>query len=83
MPPRQSTQLPGDISSFVERRRICDHLRGEERPNKEEMAELVRDINEHCRGTDRELAALRSKYKGDTAAMSALKDYESRIEAIK
>ena len=81
--PPARLQLPADVASFVERRSICDHLRGEEPYNAERRAELIAGTENFCLGTDRELAALRLKYRGNAGAIAALKDFEETIEARK
>jgi hypothetical protein len=75
--------LPGDVASFVERRRICDHLRGEEPYSRERAADLSQGTEKYCRGTDRELAALRVKYRNDSSAAKILENFETNIEARK
>ena len=81
--PQGSGQLPGEVSSFAERRGICDHLRGEEPYSAERAAELARGTEKYCRGTDRELEALRLKYRNDTAVAPVLEKFETSIEARK
>ena len=78
-----SPQVPADVAGFVERRDICDHLRGEEPCNAERRAELAAGTEKYCRGTDRELAALRLKYRESPSAIAALRDFEETIEARK
>ena len=77
------TQLPEDVTSFVERRRICDHFRGEDPYSPERRAEINQATEKYCRGTDRELEALRVKYRDARAIGAALENFESNIEAPK
>ena len=75
------SRAPDDVAQFVDRRQTCDHLRGEEPYNAERRAELEVATEKYCRGTDRELAALRSKYRGDASVLKVLDQYEKGIEA--
>ena len=79
----QSAQLPEDVASFVERRRICDHLRGEGPYSAERRVELEQGTEQYCRGTDKELAALMMKYRGNAAVATALGELEGNSEARK
>ena len=74
------SKLPDEIAQFVERRRTCDHLRGEEPYSAERRAELEAASEKYCRGTDRELAALRSKYPGNATVLKVLEEFENDIE---
>lgn len=71
--------LPADVQAFITSRDICDHLRGEipDQPS----ATDIKNINNSCTGTDRRLAALKSKYRDDKTVMQCLSAYEDRIEA--
>jgi hypothetical protein len=73
-------QLPEDVASFVERRDICDHFRGEEPYSPERRAEINRNTEKFCRGTDPELGALRAKYQNTRAFAAALERFERDIE---
>jgi hypothetical protein len=77
--PRSST--PDDVAQFVERRQTCDHFRGEEPYSPERRAEIEAASDKFCRGTDRELAALRSKYRDNAAILKVLDAVEMDIEA--
>ncbi len=74
-------QLPDDVGAFVERRRICDHFRGEEPYSPERRAEINRATEQYCRGTDRDLALLKSKHRGNAAVAALLETFEPSIEA--
>ena len=76
-----STETPADVASFVERRRVCDHLRGEEAYDAQRRAHLARESEKYCRGTDAELAALRSRYRDSAAVTHILAPFETSIEA--
>lgn len=75
------SKLPGDVAEFVERRQTCDHFRGEEPYSPERRAQIEAATAKYCRGSDRELAALRSKYRSNAAVLNRLKAYEADIEA--
>ena len=79
MEPRSST--PDDVAQFVERRQTCDHFRGEEPYSPERRAEIEAASEKFCRGTDRELAALRSKYQNNAGILKILDAFENDIEA--
>ncbi len=75
----QKNGLPEDVSQFVARRDICDHLRGEvpDAPD----ADFIRQVNDACRGADADLSKLKSKYLKDGSIMAKLSSYEPLIEA--
>ena len=75
------SRVPDDVAQFVSRRQTCDHLRGEEPYSPERRAELEAATEENCRGTDRELAALRSRYQDNATILRVLDEYEKDIEA--
>src|SRR5438309_1883473 len=77
----ESSRVPDDVAQFVDRRQTCDHFRGEEPYNAERRAELEEATEKYCRGTDRELASLRSKYQGNATILKVLDEYEKDIEA--
>ena len=74
-------QIPEDAASFMERRRTCDHFRGEDPYSPERRVEIELAAEKYCRGTDRELAELRSKYRDNVAVLRALEQFENDIEA--
>lgn len=76
-----TSSLPADVVQFTERRSLCDHFRGEEPYDAARRRFLEENLTRYCTGTDRELAALRSKYKNNAAAMKALRSFEDNIEA--
>ncbi|WP_296284174.1 hypothetical protein [Pseudomonas sp.] len=75
------SELPEDVKQFVERRDICDHLRGEIGDGNNKNA--VDSINKYCSGTDKELSRLRDRYSKESRIISELKGYEEEIEARK
>jgi len=72
--------LPADVVMFKESRDICDHFRGEDPYDAKRAAEIARNLERHCHGTDARLAALRKKYASQPQVMSALEGYEANIE---
>ncbi len=76
-------QVPSDISEFVERRDLCDHLRGEiTAPGQDdEQTRLIDDINRQCQGTDAALHRLKLKYADSTPFSHLLNQYEADIES--
>jgi hypothetical protein len=78
-----SPELPADVQRFVERRDICDHLRGEfsgDASDKERQRDLLDGVATYCTGTDKELATLRGRYVGNQRVIEQLSKYEFRIE---
>ena len=73
--------LPDDVAKFVARRDLCDHFRGEEPYDAERRRFLEKNLSEYCTGTDRELAALKGKYRAHEAVIRKLGTYEETIEA--
>lgn len=71
-------KLPSDVAAYVERRALCDHLRGEipDAPDDE----LIRRINEACRGVDSERDRLLLVYREDEAVQEALSALETKLE---
>ena len=78
--------LPADVITFVDRRDGCDHFRGEpwdngDDPIKKERREfIIKNLNEFCTGTDKQLEELREKYRDDATLSNLLEKYESKIE---
>ena len=72
--------LPADVLAFKIQRDSCDHFRGEDGYNAERREFLARALARSCTGTDQALALLRKRYSAIAAVMTALKDYEDRIE---
>jgi hypothetical protein len=75
-----ATGLPADVVAFKTRRDACDHFRGEEAGDDARAAELERQLEQNCTGTDAALAALRKRHAGNAAATAALADYDDAVE---
>jgi hypothetical protein len=75
------SNVPEEVAQFVDRRQTCDHFRGEEPYSPERRAEIEEATEKYCRGTDRELAVLRAKYRNNAAILKVLDEYENDIEA--
>lgn len=73
-------KLPEDVRAFIERRDGCDHFRGEDSPDAERRAQIDRELQRLCTGTDAELARLKRVYAGNKAIQHSLDDYEVNIE---
>jgi hypothetical protein len=71
-----------DLDAFVEKRNICDHLRGEfpDPPDAQRMQEIVDGTKKYCKGSDAELKALKARYAKDASAMTLLSSFEDSIE---
>lgn len=67
---------PAEVASFLERRELCDHLRGEDL--REDSR--IETLNQSCAGTDRELARLKRKYAADSTILARLNSFELNIE---
>ena len=79
-------QLPADVRAFSDRREACDYFRGEpwdmgDAPEIRQRREFIfAKVKRLCRGTDRQLSALRRKYSGNAGITARLRDYETIIE---
>jgi hypothetical protein len=78
---RAQTQLPLEVSRFIEGRDMCEHFRGEEPYDAERGEFLAQKVSEFCTGTDKKLAALKLKYKANSLVQSKLLQYEVKIES--
>ena len=76
----QADEWPADVASFIERRDLCDHFRGEEPYNEERRKFLEKNIVELCTGTDSKLVNLKQKYRRNPAVIKRLSLYEEDIE---
>jgi len=74
-------KLPPDVSTFVEKRDLCDHFRGEDPYDEERRVFLEENMIKFCTGTDAELAELKQKYHHNPSIMDVLNRYEEKIEA--
>lgn len=70
-------QLPGEVTTFIQRHEDCLHFAGEEAYDEERRAELEKAVNEVCVGHDRQLAALRSQYQDNPEVLQALEPLEN------
>lgn len=79
-PALAQTPWPEDVTRFVERRDACDHFRGEEPYDAARRKFLEQQTQKFCAGTDRQLADLKKKYRGNTPVTTKLEQYEADIE---
>ena len=80
-----TASLPREVVAFVSDRDVCEHFRGEpiegDSPEQKARRTFVQESVEiYCAGTDRRLAALKKRFGGNAAVMSALGGYEQAIE---
>ena len=75
-----TTELPEDVSNFVERRDGCDHFRGESPYDEERRKFLNQMVTELCVGTDEQLNALKIKYEKNSEVINSLAKYDVDIE---
>jgi hypothetical protein len=77
---------PHEVREFIDRRKECDHFRGEpipapdDDPHGERRREITSALRKYCSGTDTELARLRDRYRDDADVAKALAEFEHRIE---
>jgi hypothetical protein len=82
---KSTESLPPEVARFVADRDICDHFGGEEdgsgdrgAPDQKERQQFVHESEAiYCSGTDKRLAALRSRYKDSPTVIKKLQGYES------
>jgi Skp family chaperone for outer membrane proteins len=80
------TAAPKEASDFLERAEGCVHFGGEvpenpkTRAEKQRAAEVAKKIRELCSGNKRRLTALKTKFKGDKAAMEKISEAEKLLE---
>jgi hypothetical protein len=72
--------LPSDVVKFKKRRDLCNHFRGEDPYNEERKKFLEENLERYCKGTDKELAALKAKHKNNETVQKVLSGYEVNIE---
>ena len=74
-------ELPDDVTEFIAQRDMCDQLRTEDDTD-DPAARSERDVNyaAFCRGSDKQLAALRARYSSNAEVQDALAHYEDVIE---
>lgn len=83
-----SGSLPAEVEAFIRDRDLCDHFRGEPfEGNSPEQVErrafVFESLEIYCPGTDRRLAALKKRYKNDSAVMKRLDEYEDKTEGAR
>ncbi len=71
-----------DLKTYLERRQMCDHMRGEfpDPPDPERMRDIQVQVAQFCPGSDAQLAALKARYRDDPAVMAKLDALEPTIE---
>jgi hypothetical protein len=76
-----AADLPAEVAAFKVKRDQCDHYRGED-PGDDttRAAELQRELEQTCKGTDARLKELRRRYAGDPKVTAALAHYEDDVE---
>lgn len=80
VPAPSASAIPLEVDKFREKRDMCDHFRGEDPSNAKRAAELAAEMEKTCRGTDQALAELRNKYASNSMVITALKEYEDKVE---
>ena len=83
LPVLAGSPLPQDAQKFIDRREGCDHMRGEipDPSEKQRMKEVNREIEQLCKGTDKQLFRLKKKYASNFTVMQRLNEFEADIEA--
>lgn len=73
---------PKDLSTFIEKRDLCDHFRGEisGEPDIDNERNLNAEMDKYCLGTDQELKKLKNKYKNSPDLLELLEIYDENIE---
>lgn len=81
--PTQDKPDPNELRAFLERRELCDHLRGEipDPGDPDATRDAVAAINQYCTGTDAQLSRLKRLFAADTAVMKQLNTLEPCIES--
>jgi len=77
---QETVALPKEVASFIERRDLCDHFRGEPPYDEERRLFLLKNMVELCTGSDQELAHLKTKYRNNQTVLKTLSIYEEDIE---
>ncbi len=72
--------LPADVRNFMQRRDLCDHLRGEESYDPQRAEELEEGMEKNCSGSDKELRDLRKAYAKNPEIKAKLAKYQTEIE---
>ena len=86
LPLHAQQPLPSDVTNFIEQRTLCDHFRAEPWPEGKTAEEqerrefLLSQSERYCTGTDETLRLLRERYRGDTAVLQRLENFEYPVE---
>lgn len=72
--------LPKDVAAYIERRNECEHFIGEEPYDAARKKYLAEAVRETCTGSNRDLAALRKKYRNDPDVLKALSEFYDLAE---
>lgn len=69
---------PQDVSSFIEKRELCDHFRGEisGEPDVDNERNLNELLDQYCKGTDQVLKTLKLKYVDNKSVLEKLNTFE-------
>jgi hypothetical protein len=80
--PLQGKPDSNELRAFLERREVCDHLRGEipDPGDRNATRDAVAAINQYCTGTDAQLSRLKRLFAVDAAVMKQLNALEPCIE---
>ncbi len=78
-----AAQATPDLATFLERRAVCDHWRGEvpDPPDPQRMQEVEQQTGQWCKGTDAQLAQLKKRYRDDPVVSKQLAEFEPQVEA--
>lgn len=72
--------LPKDVAAYIERRNQCEHFIGEEPYDEARRKYLTQVIRETCTGSNRDLAALRHKYRDRPEVLESLAEFYDLAE---
>jgi hypothetical protein len=75
-----ASDVPKEITKFIERRESCDRWRGEDGYSKERQANINRAVCQTCTGTDAELKRLKRKFKYRPDLQTKLNNFEPQME---
>ncbi|HJR73392.1 MAG TPA: hypothetical protein VJ806_07105 [Luteimonas sp.] len=76
----EQVPLPKDVTAYIERRNQCEHFIGEEPYDEARRKYLTKVIRETCTGSNRDLAALRRKYRDRPEVLEALAEFYNLAE---
>jgi hypothetical protein len=72
--------LPADVTQFIATRTDCDHFRGEEAYDEARGKFLAEQLEKTCKGSDKALKDLRTRYDKRADVTAALAGFEAQIE---